>query len=291
MYFSCCLRHPDQVVMLDADRGWLYATDDAAMGTASLSFYRTNDGGMRWEKVYDSNDQIQIDPQNTIFESRNPFGYSGFILNDFNTALYATGSLYQSTNGGKGWLRISLPVPPAATDLEAQAGVGTHEPDIAVPNFWTNRDGVMVGRYYTEEALPIPPTRPVDLPAAEFFYLTHDGGKSWTNQRSPARMGNAFFRDANTGWYLGVSDADPSTPTQLYQTTDGGQTWEQLMFDCPLPLGSEIHFIDSQVGYAYQARYSDDYVFDARASERSPSFYFTVDGGHNWAKAELVVAP
>ncbi len=291
MHFTCCLRRPLQMMMLDANRGWMYAEDDGSMGTASLSFFRTVDGGLHWEKAYDSNDQNKIDPQNTMFALGNPFNESGFALIDFNTALYATGRLYSSEDGGKSWQPeyTSLPIPQATSDQDIQAGMGKSEPYVNIPQFWTEKDGVLVGRYYAD--LQIPPAISTSLPVAEFLYYTHDSGKSWTFLRSPARTGSPFFLDSNTGWYLGKSDPDPSTPTQLYQTTDGGQTWMQIMADCPLPLGSEIHFIDDQMGYAILTRNTYDYLFDGRASQRPSYFFFTHDGGRTWEQVEPGVIP
>ncbi len=289
MHFSCCLRQTVQMEMLDADHGWMFAEDDGAMGTASLSFFRTADGGLHWEKVYDSNDQMQIDSQKTMFAIANPFGNSGFALIDMTTALYATGRLFRSEDGGKNWRQTSIPIPPATSDLETQAGQGKYEPFVATPQFWTKQNGVMIGRYYTE--LQIPPAIPTGLPVSEFLYYTQDGGKTWTFSQAPARTGSPFFLDSKMGWYLGKNGPDPTKSTQIYQTTDGGQTWAQILSDCPVPLGSEIHFIDAQMGYALMSGSSYDYLFDARAGKMLPHYFFTHDGGHTWEQVELGVTP
>lgn len=289
MRFTCCLRSPAQVEMLDVNYGWMMAEDDGAMGSSSLAFFRTMDGGLQWEKVYDTVDRIQIDSQSAIFAVSNPFSNSGFSSNDFNTALYATGRLFRSEDGGKSWQQSNIPIPPSKSDLDVKAGMGKYEPYVTIPQFWTKKDGVMVGRYYTE--LQIPPAIPTGIPISEFLYYTHDGGKTWTFSRSPARTGSPFFLNSTIGWYLGKSDPGPTMPTQLYQTTDGGQSWTQILSDCPLPLGSVIHFINAQVGYASVTGYNYDYLFDARASERPPYFFFTKDGGHTWHQVEPVVTP
>jgi photosystem II stability/assembly factor-like uncharacterized protein len=289
MRFDCCLRRPVEVEMLDANQGWMMAVDDAAMGTASLAFFRTTDGGLNWDKVYDSIDVFKTDPSNVLYAVRNPFGNNGFALLDFNDAFFATGRLYRSEDGGKSWQQVSVPIPPATSDLETQAGMGKREPAITIPQFWTEHDGVMVGRYYTQ--LEIPPSKPTVLPVSEFLYFTHDGGLTWTYSRSPASTGSPYFLDANNGWYLGKSDPDPTTSTQLYKTTDGGRTWVKVLPDCPLPLGSMIHFVDSQIGYSVKASFSYDNLFDARASEKPPYFFFTQDGGLTWEKVEPKVSP
>lgn len=284
IHFNCCLRNVAQLDMLDADHGWMMAVSDGAMGQIPISFFRTFDGGLHWEKAYDSDEQFQVDPVNALFGGGNAFGNHGFALVDFDTALYANGWLYRSEDGGKSWQQVTLPIPPAQSDLELQAGMGKYAPVAAVPQMWSRNDGVFVGRYYNN--LQIPPGSPTEIPVAEFLFYTHDGGKTWTYSRSPARTGHPFFLDSNTGWYLGKSDPDPEASTQLYQTTDGGQTWSQILSDCPLPLGSVIRFLNPQMGYASVTSYSYDYLFDARADKRLPFFFFTHDGGHTWEQVE-----
>jgi len=289
IHITCCLHSPVQVVLLDANHGWLMTAGDGAMGQFPLSFYRTTDGGLHWAKEYNSDEQFQIDPAKTLFGGRNLFGNHGFTLLDFNTALYATGLLYHSEDGGESWLQVTLPIPPASSDLEIQAGMGKYQPATAIPQFWTKKDGVTVGRYYNEPL--IPPEKPTNLPVSEFLYYTHNGAKTWTFSRSPARMGSPYFLDANTGWYLGKSDPDPTKLTQLYQTTDGGQTWAQILSNSPIPLGSEIHFIDAQMGYTLMTGSSYDYLFDARTGNMLSYFFFTHDGGHTWEQIEPGVTP
>ncbi len=162
--------------------------------------------------------------------------------------------------------------------------MGISEPEVSVPQFWTRNDGVMVGRYYVD--MLIPPSKPTSLPVAEFLFFTNDSGKSWSSLRSPALTGSPFFLDRNTGWYLGKNDPDPSTHTQLYQTTDGGKSWTEILSDCPLPLSSEIHFIDTKTGYATNFIYNWDYLFDVRSNPKPPYFYFTKDGGYTWESVE-----
>ena len=289
MHFIGLLRSPAQIKMLDANRGWMMAVDLGAMGQSPLAFFATEDGGLHWKKVYDSNEQFQIDNAHTIFVGRNPIGNSGFALLDDQTAVFATGEVYRSNDGGKTWKQVLLPIPPAASDLEKQAGMGQYEPAAAPPEFWTKDNGVLVGRYFAN--LEIPPSIPKDLPTSEFLYFTQDGGESWTYSRSPARIGSPYFLDSQTGWYLGKSDPDPGVSTQMYQTTNGGKTWMQIQADSPLPLGSMIHFIDAQMGYAAMTFYTNDDLFDRRSVYGLPYFFYTVDGGRSWEKLELKLTP
>jgi photosystem II stability/assembly factor-like uncharacterized protein len=133
------------------------------------------------------------------------------------------------------------------------------------------------------------------LPEAQYLYFTHDGGLTWTPRLSPARVGTVYFLDMNTGWFLGKSDMDPSTPTQLYQTNDGGETWSLISADCPVPLGSEFQYADEQAGFAFDTYQTLQYYYnmDFRIWETLTHAYlfYTQDGGRTWDKIVPQLTP
>jgi len=111
---------------------------------------------------------------------------------------------------------------------------------------------------------------PVDFTSTEtgdrnrLFYLTTDGGITWTPGGSVPEGGTYTFVDANTGWVWGKRG--------LYGTTDGAQTWQLL------PGGfnrSEhatwINFIDPQNGWLITV-----------GQNSRVRLYRTTDGGNTW---------
>jgi photosystem II stability/assembly factor-like uncharacterized protein len=133
------------------------------------------------------------------------------------------------------------------------------------------------------------------LPQAQFLYFTQDGGKTWIPRPLPVKIGTVDFMDGQTGWLLGKNDPDPTTPTQLYQTTNAGETWTQICADCPLPIGGKLQFLDGQTGFAFYPLRDVGYYryFDARLLEvvDNSIIFYTKDGGHSWAKVEPKMAP
>lgn len=168
--------------------------------------------------------------------------------------------------------------------------MGQSFPAVSGPQFWSEQEGVMVGRYTAEFFMS--PDMPTKLPVGEFLYFTTDGGKTWAYKPSPGKIGSVFFLNTQTGWYLGKSDPNPAAPTQLYQTTNGGETWEQIAENSPLQLGSELRFFDAQTGYATTiSRTSYDVAFDARLHFPLPYLFFTKDGGRTWEQITPDIVP
>jgi photosystem II stability/assembly factor-like uncharacterized protein len=59
---------------------------------------------------------------------------------------------------------------------------------------------------------------------------SHDGGNSWSSISPDVNLKDTLvsiqFVNANTGWVL---TSDASSHHRLYQTTDGGATWNILI--------------------------------------------------------------
>jgi photosystem II stability/assembly factor-like uncharacterized protein len=114
-----------------------------------------------------------------------------------------------------------------------------------------------------------------------WLYTTTDGGATWTPHTLPGTY-NAYpyyaslftFLDAQTGWVLG--DGASATEYQLYQTTDGGESWTPLK---KLAWLGELDFVDAQTGWAV-----------ARIGE-AIALVKTTNGGGKWNEIKAVSAP
>lgn len=127
-----------------------------------------------------------------------------------------------------------------------------------------------------------------DTPAATLWvYATADGGLTWQSSQlatyaqvdAPTIYGGGLvaqtqFLDAQTGWVL--VNVIPSMNTrlgELFQTTDGGLTWQKLA----IPMGGQVRFASSTVGWATlgPTHWVDD------------QFFMTQDGGLSWSPVSL----
>jgi photosystem II stability/assembly factor-like uncharacterized protein len=127
------------------------------------------------------------------------FGRTGFMTADRQPH---TAALLVTTNGGARWHLKRLP-----------AGAGL-SPQI---QFFSSRQGVMVPM--TSQATP-----------ARVFYLTANGGRTWTAVRQGMRFGFGFsidFVTTRTG-FAWANDANVLSggPPDMYETTNSGRTWQ-----------------------------------------------------------------
>jgi hypothetical protein len=88
--------------------------------------------------------------------------------------------------------------------------------------------------------------------------VTHDGGKTWLQQKCDKNPEGVFVLDSTNGWYVASG--------RLFATRDGGQKWEKL----PLPHSAitQLWFATPQNGTAFGV---------------GKVFYRTADGGRSWS--------
>jgi PKD repeat protein/photosystem II stability/assembly factor-like uncharacterized protein len=109
--------------------------------------------------------------------------------------------------------------------------------------------------------------------SAGTLFHTTDGGRSW-RRYSPPLGGSVYFVNGQVGWMTG----GPAN-TQLYQTLDGGLTWE----DVALPAGSESG-ISALYPPAFSSPENGVLAMVILQGEAYQAFFFsTTNGGHNWS--------
>jgi hypothetical protein len=292
--------YPDQMTFIDQLHGWMLGESDSGMNNQSVYFFTTQDGGLRWEKVYDSINHLS-DIDTLWIKGFYPFSeHHAFVSEE--DGFFSDGRLFASQNGGISWTFYFLKPPNDLPELECKSNNCKYLDTVSAPLFTSPQDGVLIRRvymnseitkdaflYYSNTANRLP------LPKGQYLYFTNDGGQTWTPKFSPATIGTVYFSDARHGWMLGKSDSDPKLPTILYQTTDGGDTWIQITADCSLPLGSAIQFIDDQTGFAFSPFSTSDFYIDfddrLRAERLESVLFMTKNGGVSWDKIEPQVMP
>jgi photosystem II stability/assembly factor-like uncharacterized protein len=107
-----------------------------------------------------------------------------------------------------------------------------------------------------------------------FLVRTVDAGQHWqdvTPSGSEFHVSDGVSSDvlsADVAWV--AADAGPATP-QLFRTTDGGQSWQQMG---TVPTGCTLQFVDPLHGWCWAG--------GAAAGSEAVSLYSTQDAGATW---------
>ncbi len=241
----------------DAAHGWLLQDLGAAMGNNPVQLYRTSDGGRHWLLIAASPRWNQAGPSPSGLPAacdKTGIGFATPADGWLTSACFPLADAVLVTHdGGADWSPQALPLaanacmpgscfisPPQffgrtgwltidhggkAPYLLVTQDNGTTWHAVAVPpaagpsgsaDFFSARQGLLI------------PAASQDTPA-RMFYLTSDGGRTWT----PVRQGIRFqpgmtvdfaSPDAGFAWNPNTSGAPP-----IYATTNGGRTWTSYL--------------------------------------------------------------
>ncbi len=275
----------DQVQFASPRVGWI---------GANIGFYRTTDGGAHWAHDALGAPVTPADP--LVFISRtNVFAYH------YHSAYQGTknpggSQLLHSTDGGRTWQPVPLPLPGNVDRRYATlAFVGPRNGWIALPTFChtvyscpeillATTDGAQTWRQLTP-GLPAPTYADTtvllsfgdDRHGAGLsddgteLELTNDGGSTWSTVRltagfSPASVSRVGAADI---WLVGGS---------VSHSTDGGQHWTAYRSGAFTP--TNVSFVTPMDGWLI-----------GDTGRHPSSLLVTHDGGQTWQQVWPVVAP
>ncbi len=235
----------------------------AYIGAASGGIWKTEDGGVHWRAVFDS-EPAQAIGTLAIAPSAHNVLWAGTGETFFIRSMTALGNgVYRSTDAGRSWQHMGLD----STGRIARIVIHPANPDVVLV--------CALGRAYG--------------PAQQRgVYRTADGGKTW------ARV---LFVDPNTGCSdLAIDPGDPNTlfagmwqfevktwhlqsggpGSGLWASRDGGVTWKRLVSH---GLPDAKHVVGK---IALAVAQSNPNVVYALLEDRDPTLYRSDDRGNNW---------
>ena len=213
---------------LNAETGWLLPSTGMAAGQGFVELYQTQNSGATWRLIAEAKETASGEI-GSISSGGQKSGVSfrdtvhGWLTgHSMGNAIY----VYRTKDGGLTWEFQELSLPNGYT---AEGGSAQSNP----ATFFDDQKGLMP--IYLGSTSPS-----INL----FFYITKDGGDSWSSTTPVSSPTNDFvwnWSDATHGF---VAEEDTGI---LYSTSDGGKTWSKstlggLKF-------SQLDFVSPSVGW------------------------------------------
>ena len=237
--------------------GDIWFTSPANGFAAGSQIYQTGDSGRTWNAISGT--------------SGSPGFYNLFFTDSKNGFAEGASQIAVTTDGGDTWTIKPLPSAGALTLFFINSSTGFYG-DNSGSGLYKTSDG---GNNWT--SIFKTPTTPdnyypyflnIDTgflaTSSGLFASTTDGGQNWKSLgyfNSIAGSTNSY----NQLQFLNINEGFYGCPSGVMKTTDGGQTWNNILSE---PSGSVnvIKFFDSQSGYF----------------KGSTIIYQTIDGGQTW---------
>jgi photosystem II stability/assembly factor-like uncharacterized protein len=235
----------------DPNTVWVSAQGDAFKANAERGVFKTTDGGATWKKVLFVSDQVGA--MDVELQPGNPnvvYAWMSRLERKPWTIISGSrdGGFYKSTDGGEHFVKITnglpteligkanLAVTAAKPDriyalVEAKPGGGLYRSDDAGQS-WTamkpqpaQAASGMIQRPFYYVALGADPTNAdIVYTGAEGFYKSTDGGKTFTNFRTPHGDNHDIWISPKDGNIM-IQSNDGGANISF----DGGRTWSSQM--------------------------------------------------------------
>lgn len=222
---------------INLQQGWLVTSHAEGMLHYTVTTYRTTNGGQSWLRM----GQIRSTAVTGVSFLNAQLGWAG-IEWPGNTV-----NVQKTTDSGQSWQQVQLPAPTGVNDLNGIGNTLTTPPVLfgatgllpahisvgAQPTthltIYTTHDS---GAHWTSGALADFDSNDVYVADSQHIWaeesgspvlhFSADGGKTWIRlTTTPQQFGELSFISAQYGWAL-------SNTGHLYQTVDGGRSWQAL---------------------------------------------------------------
>jgi photosystem II stability/assembly factor-like uncharacterized protein len=261
---------PISLSMVDAQTGFAVATSLQDQGSPVFS---THDGGSTWSRI-GSLPSLgglvvggPLEGSQLLFTNNlDGWAVSGLSGGSYNVPQTPSGAIYRTSDGGVSWSAVpNLP-----------GGV-----QYTLPVFFGAQDAVTLAtKGYPGYKDPV-------------VFTTQNSGAIWTSKPIPPFVGSQFQPGSISTRFVAVGPLDwrIDTGSRLYDTTDGGKTWQSFKPTPAVGVGNVegITFASPSFGLAIE---QNPVCFSKAARDQPdyncyPVLATTSDGGRSWTPANL----
>jgi photosystem II stability/assembly factor-like uncharacterized protein len=250
----------DDISLIDPDTGWY--------GNGQGKLYRTRDGGLSWQKIWDQPGTF-IRALGFADAAR---GWLGNVGTGYYPGVTDSHPLYATSDGGTSWQKVEAP------GITAVAGI------CGIDVLQERR--VFQGELQVAEVIHA--AGRVGGPA--MLLRSTDSGASWSVHDLTQQAGmilDVKFHDRTIGFVASATDSDvEKAHAQILATSDGGKSWTPVWQGSrPFENVWKMAWPSAKTGYATVQSYNPDPANTRRLIIK------TVDGGRSWRELPLVEAP
>src|SRR5579872_1088899 len=213
-------------------------------------------------------------PQNLSFRFMGPavgnrIAAAAGVVGDLNTYYVgaASGGVWKSTDKGATWAPISDSLPVAAIGALAVSRSDPKQVWAGTGEAWAIRDSDMMG---------------------DGIYKSTDAGASWQHigLTETGRIGRIVVHptDANTVWVCALGrTTGPQQERGVYKTTDGGRTWNRVLFVDPNTGCSGLNIDANDPNTLFAGMWQVEmHTYAMFSGGPSSGIYVTHDAGAHW---------
>jgi photosystem II stability/assembly factor-like uncharacterized protein len=216
----------------NADDGYaLGPASTATLAPAQGRLYRTVDGGRSWQVVGPVPFGGALVAPRSGSSIAFPSPGNGFAVSSYARS---AGSLYRTSDGGRQWQEVALPMPPG---YSAAALFGT-------PQFFSAQVGLV----------PALVKQAGTGAKALVVFTTDDGGRHWATARAPSDRALALYPAQGTVPFSAATASSWAAypGPRLYATGNGGATWTATAPGPVAPAGSvqALQLVSPRDGWA-----------------------------------------
>ena len=264
--------------------GWAL-THPIAGDYDTVTIFKTTDSGQNWQAVYSGD---PANPMGGVLPSA-PRIPNDVVFVDAQTGWMAAAGLdsiglYMTEDGGVNWVQQDLALPQFQAAYP-KAHLLPQKPSQLEPTHTSAVKPVFFNRY--DGVLPVYVSH--EGKAYIVFYVTHNGGQTWTPSQPISYQSGTTISIASVDDFFAWDGSE-----QLMATHDGGQTWGKVdtfltdpinrqtgepdpnenRFEGAPPLVAGMQFINGTVGWSTICNQQG----------QNMTVYKTTDGGQNWVQ-------
>jgi photosystem II stability/assembly factor-like uncharacterized protein len=251
---------PSDLGFLDSQQGWIMVHLGVGMSHDYVAVFITGDGGKTWTRVLGANKNPELmgcQKTGLAFTT----GTTGWITGNC-PGLMPSLFFYRTVNSGTSWDAVDLPVPQGKTfDYFSRSEIGCGIPSL---NYATARNLM----------LTLSCTNYNNNTNQSWLYASTDGGLTWSDYLLPTVFGYIGMIDSLHGFFVGSTQRDTVAGGEIYNTTDGGNTWLPII---PTNWGGAPDFVDGDNGWVIAVH------------DKTQALVNSTNGGKFWVELKPVI--